>query len=190
MPTTFTHKKDGKCLVCVLILIHWWNQTANILYRCKIGSVGFFPLWPLLKAGLWHFEHADNLVLLQTYILYIFTQHLFRGEAKHQVRKKCKRRILQFLFLLSQVVHLWFQTYILKSVNEKFCSYLHLPSFMCGYWWWGGGRWVMLEKILLYHSKQLISVFSSLVLPIPQSKTLPVKAHFSTENLEFFCSLK
>lgn len=83
MPTTFVHKKNDKCLVCVLILIHWWNQTANILYRCKIGLVGSFHLRPLLKAGLWHFEQADNLAQLQTYILYIFTQHLFKGETSY-----------------------------------------------------------------------------------------------------------
>lgn len=51
----------------------------------------------------------------------------------------------------------------------------------------GGGEWGVLEKmVLLYHSNSLSVFFSSLVLPILQSKTLPVRTTFSTESLEYF----
>lgn len=135
-----------------------------------------------LKAGLWLSELADSLVLLQIYILYIFTQHL--------VWKACKGRTNSSASFFIVPGSSSLAPYLCPEISKWEILYLHLPYFMCGGCWWWGVASVGEDGLTLPFQQFISFFFSSLVLPILQTKTLPVRKPFSTWELGIFLSLK
>lgn len=132
-----------------------------------------------LKAGLWLSELADSLVLLQIYILYIFTQHL--------VWKACKGRTNSSASFFIVPGSSSLAPYLCPEISKWEILYLHLPYFMCGgCWWWGVAS--VGEDGLTLPFQQFISFFFPVwFYPFCKLKHCQSENPFPPESLEFFC---